>query len=252
MARSRDGGRSGRSSRPTTRARRSSRRRGPTAARRCPRSGSAVAGASSCPATAATRWETAGAAHRAADARHGRAVRRAPDGTVWAICSGGGCCGPSRASGPGGRRWTASRSSRWPSSPDAVLSQRLPDRRPAGGGRASVGRRAPAGPPRRGRRADRRVRSGRSRAGRADGELPAHPDRGDRPPGRSARGRPGRRCRLPHRRDVRGVRAGRSSRARGLLVNEAASGGRTPTTRRRSSAPRGSRTPKRACPRCRT
>ena len=110
---------------------------------------------------------------------------------------------------------------------------------------------APGRPPGGGRRPDRRLRPGRSGPGGAAGDLPRHPDRGHRPQGRSARGRPGRRCRVPHRRDVRGVRPGRSADPRGLLGQRgrllAAGPGRPDAG---SRAPGASRTSKRASPSC--
>ena len=99
---------------------------------------------------------------------------------------------------------------------DAVLSERLQARRPVRRGPAPIGRPADRPPTRGGRRADRRVRPGRSGPGRAVGQLPRHHDGRHRPQGRSARDRPGRRGGLPHRRDVRGVRPGRSAHPRGL------------------------------------
>ena len=140
-----------------------------------------------------------------------------------------------------------------PTRADAVLSQRLQARRPARRGPASVRRGAPGGPPRRGRRPDRRLRSGRSGAGRAAGELPGHPDRGRRPQGRPARGRPGRRRRLPHRRDVRGVRPGRRLVHEAYWVNEVGFWRPDPDDPDAGScAPGASRTPRTACPSCRT
>ena len=54
-------------------------------------------------------------------------------------------------------------------------------------------------------------------------QFPDITDRGHRPPGRPARGGPGRRGRLPHRGDVRGVRAGRPAASpRRYWVNEVA------------------------------
>ncbi len=77
--------------------------------------------------------------------------------------------------------------------------------------------RAAGRPARGGRRPDRRLRAGRSGPGRAAGRVSRHPDRGHRPQGRPARGGAGRRRRLSHRRDVRGVRPGRSPGRRGVL-----------------------------------
>ena len=54
-------------------------------------------------------------------------------------------------------------------------------------------------------------------AGRAARPVPRDPDGDRRPAGRSARGGPGRRRRLPHRGDVRGLRARRPAGRRGLL-----------------------------------
>ena len=58
--------------------------------------------------------------------------------------------------------------------------------------------------------------------------FPGHQDRGHRPQGRPARGGPGRRRRLPHRGDVRGVRPGRpAGRTRATGSTRSPSGGRT-------------------------
>ena len=83
--------------------------------------------------------------------------------------------------------------------------------------------------------------------------FPGISTRLDRAPRRPAAGRPGRRRRLPHGRDVRGLRPGRrSSSARPTGSTRPSSGARRRTTARGSCAPVASRTPRTACRRCRT
>ena len=74
-----------------------------------------------------------------------------------------------------------------------------------------------AEPPRHRRRPHRRQRSRRYAAGRPALDLPRHQHAPRRAPRRPAAGRPGRWRRLPHGRDVRGLRPEREARARGLL-----------------------------------
>ena len=115
-------------------------------------------------------------------------------------------------------------------------------------------RRGAAGRPARGgRRPDRRLRAGRPGPGRAARRVPRDQDGGRRPPGRPARGRPGRRRRLPHRGDVRGVRAGRPAGRRGLLGQRGRLLAARPRGPRRASrAPGASRTSRTACRSSRT
>ena len=72
-------------------------------------------------------------------------------------------------------------------------------------------------PPRRRRRAHRRQRPGRDAARRAALDVSRHQHAPHRASRRSAPGRSGGRRRLPHGRNVRGVRSEREARSRGVL-----------------------------------
>ena len=104
------------------------------------------------------------------------------------------------------------------------------------------------GPSRRGRCPHRGQRTGRHGACRATVAIPWHPHGRGRPARDPAAGGSGRRRRVPHGRDVRGLRPGpEAGRARPTGSTRRRSGARRRRTGRGSCAPAACRTPRTAC-----